>query len=110
MLLPLVSCPSKLNITQSQFPYIIHSTYYIFIWFSVLKLSINIPDIIIRSTDTFPFLLVEFIYAFMYLQGVKIHYVEKGDRSKPLMLFIHGFPEFWYSWRHQLKEFSKDYW
>jgi len=25
------------------------------------------------------------------------------------MLFVHGFPEFWYSWRHQLKEFSKDY-
>jgi len=46
----------------------------------------------------------------LYLQGVKIHYVEKGDRSKPLMLFIHGFPEFWYSWRHQLKEFSKDFW
>lgn len=42
-------------------------------------------------------------------QGVKLHYVEKGDSSKPLMLFIHGFPEFWYSWRHQIKEFSKDY-
>lgn len=26
------------------------------------------------------------------------------------MLFVHGFPEFWYSWRHQMKEFSKDYW
>jgi len=26
------------------------------------------------------------------------------------MLFVHGFPEFWYSWRHQLREFSKDYW
>lgn len=26
------------------------------------------------------------------------------------MLFIHGFPEFWYSWRKQLQEFSKDYW
>lgn len=25
------------------------------------------------------------------------------------MLFVHGFPEFWYSWRFQLKEFSKDY-
>lgn len=25
------------------------------------------------------------------------------------MLFLHGFPEFWYSWRHQLKEFSNDY-
>lgn len=42
-------------------------------------------------------------------QGVKLHYVEKGDSSKPLMLFIHGFPEFWYSWRHQIIEFSKDY-
>ncbi|KAJ6639987.1 Epoxide hydrolase 4 [Pseudolycoriella hygida] len=26
------------------------------------------------------------------------------------MLFIHGFPEFWYSWRYQIKEFSSDYW
>lgn len=42
-------------------------------------------------------------------QGIKIHYVEKGDPKKPLMLFIHGFPEFWFSWRYQLKEFSKDY-
>ena len=25
------------------------------------------------------------------------------------MLFIHGFPEFWYSWRNQLREFSKDF-
>uniref|UniRef100_A0A182YBN1 Apyrase n=1 Tax=Anopheles stephensi TaxID=30069 RepID=A0A182YBN1_ANOST len=42
--------------------------------------------------------------------GIRIHYVENGDRSKPLMVFVHGFPEFWYSWRYQLKEFSKDYW
>ena len=39
-----------------------------------------------------------------------MHYVEKGDKSKPLMVFVHGFPEFWYSWRYQIKEFSKDYW
>lgn len=25
------------------------------------------------------------------------------------MLFVHGFPEFWYSWRHQITEFSTDY-
>jgi len=39
-----------------------------------------------------------------------MHYVEKGDQSKPLMLLVHGFPEFWYSWRFQLNEFSNDYW
>ncbi|XP_046395000.1 epoxide hydrolase 4-like [Ischnura elegans] len=47
---------------------------------------------------------------YVQLKNVKLHYVEKGDRKKPLMLFVHGFPEFWYSWRHQMKEFSKDYW
>lgn len=25
------------------------------------------------------------------------------------MIFVHGFPEFWFSWRYQLKEFGKDY-
>lgn len=25
------------------------------------------------------------------------------------MLFVHGFPEFWYSWRHQIEEFAGDY-
>ena len=26
-----------------------------------------------------------------------------------MILFLHGFPECWYSWRHQLKYFTKDY-
>ena len=25
------------------------------------------------------------------------------------MLMLHGFPEFWYSWRHQIEEFAQDY-
>lgn len=41
--------------------------------------------------------------------NVRIHYVAKGDAGKPLMLCLHGFPEFWYSWRHQLKAFSDNY-
>src|SRR3977135_104052 len=32
--------------------------------------------------------------------GVRIHLVEQG--AGPLVLLIHGFPESWYSWRHQL--------
>ncbi|MEV4438860.1 alpha/beta hydrolase [Streptomyces sp. NPDC049577] len=32
--------------------------------------------------------------------GGRIHLVEQG--SGPLVLLVHGFPETWYSWRHQL--------
>jgi len=43
-------------------------------------------------------------------QNLKIKYVANGEKGKPLMLCVHGFPECWYSWRHQLKEFSDKYW
>ena len=33
--------------------------------------------------------------------GIKMHIAEDGDG--PLVVFCHGFPELWYSWRHQLK-------
>lgn len=39
--------------------------------------------------------------------SVRIHYTEMG--SGPLMLFIHGFPDIWYTWRHQMDAFSGDY-
>lgn len=34
------------------------------------------------------------------LGDVRLHYVEAG--SGPLVVLLHGFPEFWYSWRLQL--------
>ena len=39
--------------------------------------------------------------------GIRLHYVTQGEG--PLMVMMHGFPEFWYSWRHQIPEFAKDY-
>jgi pimeloyl-ACP methyl ester carboxylesterase len=33
-------------------------------------------------------------------RGSRIHAVEAGDG--PLVVLVHGFPESWYSWRHQL--------
>lgn len=33
-------------------------------------------------------------------RGTRIHLVEEGEG--PLVLLVHGFPESWYSWRHQL--------
>jgi epoxide hydrolase 4 len=46
-------------------------------------------------------------HAYITTNGVKLHYVTQGEG--PLMLMLHGFPEFWYSWRHQIPEFAKDY-
>jgi pimeloyl-ACP methyl ester carboxylesterase len=33
--------------------------------------------------------------------GVRIHYAVLGDG--PLVVMIHGFPDFWYTWRHQMR-------
>jgi pimeloyl-ACP methyl ester carboxylesterase len=41
------------------------------------------------------------------VNGQRLHYVRVG--RGPLMLFLHGFPEFWYEWKHQLAEFSRDH-
>jgi pimeloyl-ACP methyl ester carboxylesterase len=41
--------------------------------------------------------------------GVKIHYAALGDKKNPLVVMIHGFPDFWYSWRAQMNVLSQDY-
>jgi pimeloyl-ACP methyl ester carboxylesterase len=49
----------------------------------------------------------DWTHAFAETNGVKLHYVTQGEG--PLMVMLHGFPEFWYSWRHQIPEFAQDY-
>ncbi|MGH6980202.1 MAG: alpha/beta fold hydrolase [Stellaceae bacterium] len=39
-------------------------------------------------------------HGFAHVNGVRLHYVEQG--SGPLVLLCHGWPESWYSWRHQI--------
>ncbi|KAK7397159.1 hypothetical protein VNO78_18326 [Psophocarpus tetragonolobus] len=34
------------------------------------------------------------------VNGIKMHVAEKG--KGPVVLLLHGFPELWYSWRHQI--------
>jgi pimeloyl-ACP methyl ester carboxylesterase len=41
--------------------------------------------------------------------GVKIHYAALGDKKNPLLVMIHGFPDFWYTWRDQMAALSSDY-
>lgn len=34
------------------------------------------------------------------VNGITLHYVEAGEG--PLVILLHGFPDFWYAWRHQI--------
>jgi pimeloyl-ACP methyl ester carboxylesterase len=59
-------------------------------------------------------------HSFADVNGVRIHYASAGAGlgtgaagaaagASKLILFLHGFPEFWYAWREQLVEFGRDY-
>ena len=39
---------------------------------------------------------------------VKLHYVEAGEG--PLVILLHGFPEFWYGWRQQVQPLAAAAW
>tara|TARA_E500000178_G_scaffold354664_1_gene424458 strand:+ start:1180 stop:2295 length:1116 start_codon:yes stop_codon:yes gene_type:complete len=43
--------------------------------------------------------------------GVKIHFAKSGltDEQAPLVVMIHGFPDYWYSWRDQMQVLGDDY-
>lgn len=34
--------------------------------------------------------------------GINLHIVQAGEENAPLVILLHGFPEFWYGWRKQI--------
>ncbi|MHA2281420.1 MAG: alpha/beta fold hydrolase [Promethearchaeota archaeon] len=51
----------------------------------------------------------QFKSEFANVNNIKLHYIKAGPEDGKLIVFLHGFPQFWYMWRDQLLEFSKDY-
>ena len=49
--------------------------------------------------------MTEIAHRTVEANGIPIHLAEAG--SGPVVLFCHGFPESWYSWRHQLKALAE---
>ena len=43
----------------------------------------------------------ELTHRIIETNGIRMHLAEQGEG--PVVLLCHGFPELWYSWRHQLK-------
>jgi pimeloyl-ACP methyl ester carboxylesterase len=48
-----------------------------------------------------------FEHRYADVNSIRLHYVTAGKGK--LIMFLHGFPEFWYEWRNQLAEFGRDY-
>lgn len=47
-------------------------------------------------------------HGYANVNGIRLHYAETGSGDN-LVILLHGFPEFWYSWRHQLTALGEDY-
>ncbi|MDG5471696.1 alpha/beta hydrolase [Jeotgalibacillus sp. ET6] len=41
-------------------------------------------------------------FSFIQTNGIKLHVGIAGKQDGPLAILLHGFPEFWYSWREQI--------
>lgn len=48
-------------------------------------------------------------HEFADVNGVRLHYARAGEDKSKLILFVHGFPEFWYAWKDVLPEFGRDH-
>jgi pimeloyl-ACP methyl ester carboxylesterase len=52
-------------------------------------------------------IVVKFTEGYITLDDTRLHYVSAGTGK--LVVFYHGFPSYWYSWKHQLTALAKDY-
>ncbi|MBU9714925.1 alpha/beta fold hydrolase [Evansella tamaricis] len=48
---------------------------------------------------------VEFRY--IRTNGIKLHTIIAGPKEGPLIILLHGFPEFWYGWKNQIGVLAK---
>lgn len=48
-----------------------------------------------------------FEHKYADVNNIRLHYVTVGKGK--LIMFLHGFPEFWYEWKNQLAEFGRNY-
>lgn len=48
-------------------------------------------------------------HRFVDANGLRFHVATAGDPQAPLIVFLHGFPEFWRAWEVQLEEFGRDH-
>lgn len=53
--------------------------------------------------------MAEISEGYAQLDHITLHYAEAGAGNDDLVIFLHGFPEFWYTWRKQLTVVGDNY-
>ncbi|WP_134500502.1 alpha/beta fold hydrolase [Microvirga pakistanensis] len=43
----------------------------------------------------------------LQVDGITLHGVETGPKDGPLVILLHGFPEFWWAWRYQIEALAR---
>ncbi len=51
----------------------------------------------------------EISFDYAQIGAIKLHYAVAGRGGEKLVVLLHGFPEFWYSWRKQIEALSDEY-
>jgi epoxide hydrolase 4 len=46
-------------------------------------------------------------HRYIDIDDIRLHVAEAGDPNGPLVVLLHGFPEFWYAWRHQIPSLAR---
>src|SRR6187551_891656 len=57
-------------------------------------------EVLMTTTSLLPNVGIELREGYAEIGDQSLHYVKAGDG--PLIVLLHGFPEFWYGWRLQI--------
>jgi pimeloyl-ACP methyl ester carboxylesterase len=80
--------------------------YFIMQKITVLK-TFSLTLLLLLNSTSFGDLIDDVAHGYADSNGVKIHYATVGEG--PLVVMIHGFPDFWYTWRHQMQGLREHY-
>ena len=72
-----------------------------------LSKSLLVIALFAFSASTQADILDEVEHGYADNNGVKIHYASVGEG--PLVVMIHGFPDYWYTWRHQMEGLKNNF-
>ncbi len=43
------------------------------------------------------------------VDGLRMHWAEAGDPAAPTIVLVHGWPQHWFAWRHQIPDLARDF-